>query len=107
MPEGITCLAHLPQATVGYRKASHASPTQLIFDPITSLRLASNTLHQFCNSDAIGGHYCIKKELDAIVIHVDAIGMIYRIDFEQEMQYVETIASDKFGCITIDFLCNM
>ena len=64
-------------------------------------------MHQFCKSDAIGGHYCIEKELDAIVIRVDAIGMIYRIDFEQEMQYVETIASDKFGCITIDFLCNM
>jgi hypothetical protein len=43
-------------------------------------------LHQFCESDAIGGHYCIDMELDAIVIHVDAIGMIYRTDFVQEMQ---------------------
>ena len=42
-------------------------------------------MHHFCKSDAIGGHYCI-EELDAIVIHVDAIGMIYRIDFEEEMQ---------------------
>ena len=43
-------------------------------------------MHQFCKSDAIGGHYYIEKELDEIVIHVDAIGIIYRTDFEQEMQ---------------------
>ena len=43
-------------------------------------------MHQFCKYDEIGGHYCIEKELDAIVIYVDAIGTIYRTDFEQEMQ---------------------
>ena len=43
-------------------------------------------MHQFYKFDAIGAHYCIEKEFDAIVIHVDAIGMIYRIDFVQEMQ---------------------
>ena len=43
-------------------------------------------MHQFSKSDAIGGHYCIEKELDAIVIYVNAIGMIYGTDFEQEMQ---------------------
>jgi hypothetical protein len=36
--------------------------------------------------DAIGGHYCIDKELDAIIIHVDATDMNYRTDFKQEMQ---------------------
>ena len=30
---------------------------------------------------AIGGHYCIENEFDAIVIHVNAIGMAYRTDF--------------------------
>jgi len=42
-------------------------------------------LHQFSKSDAIGGLYCIEKAFDAIVIYVDAIVMIYHIDFE-EMQ---------------------
>jgi len=43
-------------------------------------------LHQFSKSDAIGGHYCIEKAFDAIVIHADGIGMIYRTDFEEKMQ---------------------
>jgi hypothetical protein len=43
-------------------------------------------LHQFSKSDAIGGHYCIDKAFDVIVIYVDAIGMIYHIDFKEEMQ---------------------
>jgi len=36
-------------------------------------------LHRHSESDAIGVCYCIDKELDAIVIHFDAISMIYRI----------------------------
>ena len=43
-------------------------------------------MDQFSKSDAIGGHYCIEKAFDAIVIHVDTTGMIYRTDFEEEMQ---------------------
>ena len=58
-------------------------------------------MHQFCKSDEIGGHYCIEKELDAIVIYVDAIGTIYRTDFEQEMQLHRTNL-----VVTIDFRCN-
>jgi hypothetical protein len=47
-------------------------------------RIASPCIKR--KSDAIGVHYCIEKELDAIVIYVNAIGMIYHNDFEQEMQ---------------------
>jgi hypothetical protein len=43
-------------------------------------------LHQFNKFDAIGGCYCIEKAFDVIVIQVDAIGMIYRTDFEEGMQ---------------------
>ena len=60
-------------------------------------------MHQFCKSDAIGGHYCIGNKFDAIVIHVDAIGMAYLTDFVPKMQLVEIIASDKFCCVSIDF----
>jgi hypothetical protein len=61
--------------------------TLTVFDPIASLRLASNAnmtqqvaaIASICKSDAIGGRYCIEKDLDAIVIHVDAIGRNYCI----------------------------
>jgi hypothetical protein len=59
-------------------------------------------LHQFWKTDAIGGHYCIENEMDVIVIHVDAIGMTYRIILNKGCNRYDT-----FGRISIDFFCNM